>query len=206
MKEKKSASSASPEKAKKRNLYLILITACALILAAAIAFTVVVVTRDNGVTLEEPDDPDDPDKPTDTDSVFSLPMENATIGTTFTFYYNSTLDRYHLHQGIDFKADAGTLVTAANDGTVKSISDTILEGGCIVIEHENGIETVYASVDALSTLKVGDKVSRGDKIATVSAAADVMGNEYNEGTHLHFEMRENGKAVDPAEYLDTDDK
>ncbi len=210
-----------PVKAKKKSLYYIIIAACALVLAAAITFTVVMVTQDSSVSLEKPEDPDDgkvpetpdgdddddddDDEPTSGEMVFSLPVENGTVATTFSFWYNQTLNRYNLHQGIDFQAEAGTNVTAAYDGTVSSITDTLLEGGCVIIDHGNGLQTVYASIDA-AQLKVGDSVSKGDVIGTVSAAADVMGNEYNEGSHLHFEVRENGKAVDPASYLDLDEK
>ncbi len=211
----------APVKAKKKSFYYIIIAACALVLAAAITFTVVMVTQDSSVSLEKPEDPDDgkvpetpdgdddddddDDEPTSGEMVFSLPVENGTVATTFSFWYNQTLNRYNLHQGIDFQAEAGTNVTAAYDGTVSSITDTLLEGGCVIIDHGNGLQTVYASIDA-AQLKVGDGVSKGDVIGTVSAAADVMGNEYNEGSHLHFEVRENGKAVDPASYLDLDEK
>lgn len=211
----------APVKAKKKSLYYIIIAACALVLAAAITFTVVMVTQGSSVSLEKPEDPDDgkvpetpdgdddddddDDEPTSGEMVFSLPVENGTVATTFSFWYNQTLNRYNLHQGIDFQAEAGTNVTAAYDGTVSSITDTLLEGGCVIIDHGNGLQTVYASIDA-AQLKVGDSVSKGDVIGTVSAAADVMGNEYNEGSHLHFEVRENGKAVDPASYLDLDEK
>ena len=138
--------------------------------------------------------------------VFSLPVSGATVGTTYTFWYNSTLNRYNLHQGIDFKADAGTTVTAAYAGTVESISDTLLEGGKVVISHGDGLTTEYASIDVDSSLKVGDKVEQGDLLGTVSAAADAMGNEYNEGAHLHFGVFENGESIDPTAYLEIDEK
>ena len=223
MKDKKinETESASPVKVKRKSIYYILIAACALVLAAAIAVTVVFVTMDNSTTIENPnpddgkdpddekdpdDDPDEPDEPSDVEVVFSLPVSGATVGTTYTFWYNSTLNRYNLHQGIDFKADAGTQVTAAYAGTVESISDTLLEGGKVVISHGDGLTTEYASIDVDSSLKVGDKVEQGDLLGTVSAAADAMGNEYNEGAHLHFGVFENGESIDPTAYLEIDEK
>lgn len=220
----KETQQGTPEKAKNKRLYYIIIAACALVLAAAIAFTVVMVTRDAPVSIENPDpddndddkpgtDPDDGDEdnnggdtPSDTETVFTLPLDGGTVSATFSFWYNSTLNRYNLHEGIDFKADAGTNVSAASSGTVSAVSDTLLEGGCVIIDHGDGVQTVYSSIDAASSLKVGDSVAAGDVIGTVSAAADVMGREYNEGSHLHFEVRENGKAVDPSAYLDLDEK
>lgn len=221
MKDKKIAETETTVKVKRKSIYYILIAACALILAAAIAVTVVFVTMDNSPTIdnsnnpggENPDDgkdPDDgtdePDEPSDVEVVFSLPVSGATVGTTYTFWYNSTLNRYNLHQGIDFKADAGTQVTAAYAGTVESISDTLLEGGKVVISHGDGLTTEYASIDVASTLKVGDKVEQGTLLGTVSAAADAMGNEYNEGAHLHFGVFENGESIDPTTYLEIDEK
>ena len=208
----------TPEKAKNKKLYYIIVAACALVLIAAIVFTVVMVTQDNAVTIENPDpddgkdpdeepgDDDDEDKPSDNETVFSMPVDGGTVSATFSFWYNSTLNRYNLHEGIDFKAEAGTEVSAAYAGTVTEVGDTLLEGGYIVIDHGDGLQTVYASIDATSTLKAGDSVEQGDVIGTVSAAADVMGKEYNEGSQLHFEVRYDDKSLDPPTYLDLDEK
>lgn len=224
----KNTQGSTPEKAKNKKLYYIILAACALVLAAAIAFTVIMVTQDSPVSIEDPDKDQDGDNDNDDNGdndgdedgdkddddgqqtggevVFSMPVDGATVSATYSFWYNSTLNRYNLHEGIDFKADAGTNVAAAYDGTVAEITDTLLDGGCIVIDHGDGLQTVYSSVDVSSDLKTGDKVSQGDIIGTLSASADVMGKEYNEGSHLHFEIREDGKAVDPASYLDLDEK
>ena len=219
MKDKKinETESESPVKVKRKSIYYILIAACALILAAAIAVTVVFVTMDSPTSIDDPnqpggedpddpDDPDEPDEPSDVEVVFSLPVADATVGTAYTFWYNSTLNRYNLHQGIDFKADAGTEVAAAYAGTIESISDTLLEGGKVVISHGDGLTTEYASIDVASNLKVGDKVEQGTVLGAVSAAADAMGNEYNEGAHLHFGVFENGASIDPTTYLEIDEK
>ena len=208
-------------KNKRKTLYIVLAAVCAVALITAVTLTAVFVPRGNGVSIEKPlpddkpDTPPTPDKPSepntpdvpgDTEMVFLLPVSNASVGTAFTFWHNQTLNRYQLHTGIDFKADAGTQVVAAYAGKVESVTDTLLEGGKVVIDHGNGLKTTYASIGAVSGLKAGDSVSKGQKIGTVSAAADVMGNEFKEGTHLHFEVTENGKSVDPASYLETDEK
>ena len=203
----------TPVKVRRKNLYYILLSACALVLAAAIVLIVVFATRGSEPSLEdpgtveepddpgneEPEDPDDgPDEPGSTEVIFSMPVSGATLGTAYTFWYNSTLNRYNLHTGVDFKADAGTQVTAAYAGTVESITDTLLEGGKVVIDHGNGLKTEYASIDVSASLREGDTVERGDAIGTVSAAADAMGNEYNEGAHLHFEVTQDGESIDPV--------
>ena len=212
----------SPVKVKRKALYTALIAAGALLVAAAIVLTIVfTVPREPGV-LDEPegptdqpgddpddgdDDSDDPgDEPGNAEVIFALPVQGATVGTAYTFWYNSTLNRYNLHTGVDFKAPAGTTVTAAYAGRVEGITDTLLEGGKVVIDHANGLKSEYASVDVSSDLRVGSNIERGDVLGTVSAAADAMGNEYNEGEHLHFEVTLNGESVDPVTYLDLDEK
>ena len=184
---------------KKRNLYFIIIAVCVLLLAAVTVFTVLIATDRPGSSIDNPggngggEEPGPgPDEPTDTEIVFSMPVANATVKTTYSFWYNSTLNQYCLHTGIDFAAEAGTKVCAAYGGKIESITDDLLEGGKIVIDH--------------SSMKVGASVSAGDEIGTVSATTDVMGKEYNEGSHLHFETMENDQFINPTVYLDIEEK
>lgn len=214
MKEKKTTDGAT----KRRNLYFIIIAACVLLLAAVTVFTVLIATNHKSPSIDNPgenvqpenpadDDEDDEDEePADTEIVFSLPVQNATVKTTYSFWYNSTLNKYRLHTGIDFAAEAGTKVCAAYDGKIESITQDLLEGGKIVIDHGNGLKTVYASIDVNSALKVGASVNAGDQLGTVSAATDAMGKEYNEGSHLHFETLENDRYINPTAYLDIEEK
>ena len=195
MKEKKTTDAA----VKKRNLYFIIIAVCVLLLAAVTVFTVLIATDRPGTSIDNPggnggEEPGPgPDEPTDTEIVFSMPVANATVKTTYSFWYNSTLNKYCLHTGIDFAAEAGTKVCAAY-------------GGKIVIDHGDGLKTVYSSIDVNSSMKVGASVSAGDQIGTVSATTDVMGKEYNEGSHLHFETMENDQFINPTAYLDIEEK
>ena len=208
MKEKKTTDAA----VKKRNLYFIIIAVCVLLLAAVTVFTVLIATDRPGTSIDNPggnggEEPGPgPDEPTDTEIVFSMPVANATVKRPYSFWYNSTLNKYCLHTGIDFAAEAGTKVCAAYGGKIESITDDLLEGGKIVIDHGDGLKTVYSSIDVNSSMKVGASVSAGDQIGTVSATTDVMGKEYNEGSHLHFETMENDQFINPTAYLDIEEK
>ena len=131
-----------------------------------------------------------------------VPMKEGTciILNGYGFYHNTTLNNYYEHKGIDFGAEAGTEVYAFEDGVVESIyKDDILLGTEIVVDHGNGLKTLYRFVEEVGNIKVGDSVVRGQLIATV---AEATGNEYKDGPHLHFEILENGQAVDPMKYLD----
>lgn len=224
MKRKKTETFAEPaqeeaaaEKAKNRHgkLYYVAVAACALVLVAAVVLMAVFLAPQGNDFADDPADEEQPAPPDDeeddgqgtvTEVVFSMPVEEAQVSESFAFWFNSTLNRYCLHTGVDFAAEAGTEVTAAYAGTVKSVTENILEGGKIVLDHGNGLCTVYASVDAASGLRAGDSVAQGEVIGTVSAAADVMGNEYAEGPHLHFEVLQGEKQIDPASYLDYEEK
>ncbi|MBQ8295868.1 MAG: M23 family metallopeptidase [Clostridia bacterium] len=132
------------------------------------------------------------------------PVATTTVGNDYGFYHNQTLNFYYEHSGVDFSASAGTEVLAAEDGKVESIYKAdVLAGTEITIDHGNGLKTVYRFVTEAEHLKVGDSVKKGDVIATV---AEATGEEYKDGAHLHFEVLENGKYVDPATHLTLEEK
>ena len=135
----------------------------------------------------------------DEDTGMGMPIEVASVSSEFGFYYNQTLDCYYHHEGVDFLTEAGTDVLAAEDGVVESIySGDVLKGTEIVLDHGDGLKTVYRFVNAVDGLAVGDEVKQGDKIAVV---AEATGDEYKDGAHLHFEVLEGGERVDPTAYL-----
>ena len=147
------------------------------------------------------DNEDESGKPTDNKIVFSLPVANSTViksYTSSTVVFNKTLGVYTGHMGIDFAAEAGAEVVAAYDGTIESVTTSYLQGTTITINHGNGLKTIYNSVEAAENLAEGQKVKKGDTIATVS---DNNRQEYKDGAHLHFEVIENGKKIDPETYL-----
>lgn len=138
------------------------------------------------------------------DSGMGLPIEVVAVSNEFGFFHNSTLNAYYEHVGMDFAAEVGAKVLAAEDGVVESIySGDVLKGTEIVLDHGDGVKSVYRFVAAADGLKVGDTVAQGETIATV---AEPTGDEYKDGAHLHFEILENGKSVDPSGYLSFEEK
>ena len=99
-----------------------------------------------------------------------------------------------MHKGTDFAAPHGTPIYATADGTVIHAGWQSGYGRMVTIRHEFGIETRYAHNSKLF-VKKGQRVSRGQKIAA-------MGNTgRSTGTHLHYEVRVGGKAVNPMIYI-----
>lgn len=141
-----------------------------------------------------------------TSITFILPMKNATIVKDYSakeLQYNDTLEQWEIHKAIDFKSDTSNEVLAVYNGTISNIYTNYLEGTVIVIDHGNGLKSIYKSLNNELTLKVGDTVKQGDVIATVS---DTMSRELNTGAHLHFEVFKDELAVDPNDYLETSSK
>lgn len=159
---------------------------------------------DQTVGGEQTPDGDQDGEQATTPEGFVLPIQSAVATNGFGFFYNQTLNNYYEHEGIDFSASAGTAVVAVEDGVVESVyTADLLSGTEIVISHSNGLKTVYCFVTQAEGLKAGDKVVKGQTIATV---AEANGREYKDGAHLHFEVLENGKNVDPVAYLSLEEK
>lgn len=101
---------------------------------------------------------------------------------------------YYGHRGIDIAASLGTPIYAAESGTVVLSQYYHGYGNCVMIQHENGLKTVYAHCSALYVSE-GDTVTRGDYIADVGITGQT---DYG---HLHFEVRINDEPVNPMDYL-----
>ena len=112
--------------------------------------------------------------------------------------YNQTTRDWRVHNGIDFAAAAGTPVVAAADGEVYTVYNDEQMGMTVVIRHENGYTTKYASLAADVLVSPGDSVKMGEKIGTVGSTALM---ESALGDHLHFCVSLDNEAIDPAEFL-----
>lgn len=112
--------------------------------------------------------------------------------------YSKTLDLWTTHQGLDIKAEEGSQVRAAMDGTVSEITDETEWGMTITIDHGSGIVTKYSNLSTLEMVTIGQKVKKGDVISGVGKSALW---EIAEDPHLHFEVLKDGKNLDPKIYL-----
>lgn|GEM_PF-357746 len=102
------------------------------------------------------------------------------------------LERFH--PGIDISAPPGEAVAAAGDGRVEKVSEDAMLGSFILINHGEGSYTLYGRVTDIA-VEEGQDVRTGQVIALV-------GEGEVPGGGLHFEVRENGKLVDPLERLE----
>ncbi|MCG7521245.1 M23 family metallopeptidase [Ruegeria sp. Ofav3-42] len=99
-----------------------------------------------------------------------------------------------MHNGADFAGAHGTDIFATADGVVAHAGWQSGFGRLVKIKHAFGIETLYAHNTKIR-VKVGQRVSRGDHIA------DMGSTGRSTGTHLHYEVRVNGKPVNPMTYI-----
>lgn len=116
------------------------------------------------------------------------------ITSHFGHRMHPILHERKMHNGIDIAAPTGTPIKAMRAGIVTRSERAGGYGKVVYIDHGDGLETRYAHANSL-LVKPGMRVEAGDTIATVGSTGR------STGPHLHFEVRENGNPVDPAQYL-----
>ena len=112
--------------------------------------------------------------------------------------FSETLQEWVIHTGIDIKADKTTVVKSAEAGTVKSIKNDPRYGLTIVVEHDNGFQTVYSNLLTSEFVVEGEKVEKEQSLGTVGNTAAF---ESSDEPHLHFEILKDNVQVDPSIYL-----
>ena len=112
--------------------------------------------------------------------------------------YNETTRDWRTHHGVDIAAEAGTTVCAAADGTVYSVYEDESLGTTVVITHDGGYTTKYASLAEEVSVEPGTTVTMGQAIGTVGNTALL---ENSLAPHVHFSVTCNGTSVDPQEFL-----
>ncbi len=116
------------------------------------------------------------------------------VGSGYGYRRDPFTGRREMHAGLDIVAPAGTPVAATGAGRVVYAGWKAGWGRCVEIDHGSGIRTFYAHCRSLK-VNSGQKVSRGDVIATVGNSGR------STGTHLHYGVLASGKWVDPNNYV-----
>jgi murein DD-endopeptidase MepM/ murein hydrolase activator NlpD len=123
----------------------------------------------------------------------NLPSD-APISSRFGWRMHPILGYQRFHAGLDFAADYGSPILAADRGVVIFAGWYGGYGNSVILDHGNGLTTMYAHAQELYVSE-GDTVERGKTIAAVGSTG------LSTGPHLHFEVRKEGEPVDPANYL-----
>ena len=112
--------------------------------------------------------------------------------------YSETLKEWITHTAIDIKTDKTSIIKSAADGVIKSIVNDPRYGLTVVIEHDEGYETVYSNLLTAEFVVEGEEVTQGQTIGTAGNTASF---ESNMECHLHFELLKDGEYLDPSIYL-----
>jgi murein DD-endopeptidase MepM/ murein hydrolase activator NlpD len=112
--------------------------------------------------------------------------------------YSKTLEEWRTHPGLDLAAERGTPVTAVADGVVCDVRNEQYYGITVVIDHGEGLKTLYRNLASDDTVVVNQKVKQGEIIGSVGNTAM---DESSEQPHLHFEVLKDDINADPMAYL-----
>lgn len=124
-----------------------------------------------------------------------LPARKSSISSGFGYRSDPFTGRAAMHSGLDFAAGYGAPVHAAANGRVSFVGVKSGYGNVVEITHGNGMMTRYAHLSGFRT-KAGQQVEAGALIGAIGSSGR------STGPHLHFEVRINGRAVNPRPFLE----
>ena len=127
--------------------------------------------------------------------LLARPVKNARISSRFSKRrFHPVLKKWKAHLGMDYAARRGTPVVAAGSGTVIYAARMGSYGKLVKIRHKDGYETRYAHLKSYRNgIRSGKRVKKGQTIAYVGTTGR------STGPHLHFELRKDGRAINPAQ-------
>lgn len=128
--------------------------------------------------------------------MFIWPIPNyTTITSNYGYRVHPITGQYKLHTGVDVGAPIGADFVAMADGTVSTASYVSGYGNTVIINHGNGISTLYAHGSQL-LVKTNQYVTKGTPVLKVGSTGN------STGPHAHFEVRINNKCVNPLDYFE----
>jgi murein DD-endopeptidase MepM/ murein hydrolase activator NlpD len=136
------------------------------------------------------------------DGTIAIPSSVPVSGTDFTSGYGVRSDPFQrraaMHAGVDLAGPIGTPIHATADGIVNRSEWVTGYGNLVEINHGRGIQTRYGHLSR-SMVVPGQRVKRGDVIALMGSTGR------STGSHLHYEVRLDGRAVNPVPFMQTND-
>ncbi|MDE6967430.1 MAG: M23 family metallopeptidase [Clostridia bacterium] len=194
----------------KKNIHYILMILCVIAIGVVVTVVAVLNTQNTDIDVVKPDNPSinvpDDNTPPVVEKKFALvmPVVGGIKGREFSdtkLSYNKTLNRYDAHLGVDITGQDGSEVLAGFEGTVLSVTNDAYNGGVVTIDYGKGyIATIKLLKDV--TVKKGDKV----KETTVIGKIGKFQFECKEEPHIHMELQQDKKMVDPMIYVVGEDK
>ncbi|WP_446898315.1 peptidoglycan DD-metalloendopeptidase family protein [Clostridium sp. LBM24168] len=132
---------------------------------------------------------------------FQKPVEgNIARGFSENPVYWDSTGTYRPNLGYDIQVPIGKPVFAAMDGKVEEISNNTQDGVEVIVNHQNGLKTVYSNLNANLKVSKGQNVSKGTVIGVVGNTT--LRSAYEKyGDHLHFAVLKGNEFVDPGKYI-----
>lgn len=130
---------------------------------------------------------------------FSAPVKGKILRdfARDSLVYSDTLQEWVTHNGVDIKADKTAVVTAAAKGKVYAIKNDPRYGLTVIINHDDGYQTIYANLLTAEYIVEGEEVEAGQTIGTVGKTATF---EFSDDYHLHFELLKDNNYLNPTTY------
>ena len=125
---------------------------------------------------------------------FCMPLKGYRVTSSFGYRIHPISGNTTFHYGADLAAQTGVSVVAIADGTVVETGYGNINGNYVKVAHTDGYVSHYTHLHTIHVIK-GQKLTAGQRLGTVGSSG------YSTGPHLHFELRKDGKILDPFEYF-----
>ncbi|MDR1862510.1 MAG: M23 family metallopeptidase [Treponema sp.] len=125
---------------------------------------------------------------------FRFPLRHFTLTSPYGPRVNPVTGRYGVHQGVDLAAPEGSPVYAAREGIVRDLGEDPVYGKYIIIGHNDNWVSLYGHLSKIE-IALREELRSGSLIGRVGSSGQ------STGPHLHFELRQNGRAQDPGRLL-----
>lgn len=132
--------------------------------------------------------------PSETDGIFLPPLQDPVVASPFGPRLHPIFGTIRMHNGVDLDAQAGRPIRAAADGEVAVAGWQNGYGFTVVIDHGNGLATLYAHQSSVVVAE-GERVDMGDTIGLVGSTG------WSTGPHLHWEVRVFGNPTQPIDFM-----